>query len=601
MAEKEKLFSVFDTVTKQQWKETAIADLKGADFDKRLVWKTDEGIAVQPFYTAEDLEHIPVAAFKNNHPTRSWINYIEVVVADQQEANRFMQRMTSFGVTGILLDIRKPEGINFNILLRNIDPGKIELSFKLQWPSPELLQQYFTYLSVEGISLSAIRGFVQSDVLAQWSVTGTAPDFKRLAEQLNITALAQNFKGLMFSSHAFVNAGAGVVQEAAFVLSKVTDTIEMLEQQGLATEKIITQIALHLAVSGDYFFEIAKLRAIRPVLASILHCYTPMAPYVPILSSNAVWSKSLYDSTVNMLRNTTEAMSAILGSCDAILVNPHDSTYKTPDEFSHRIALNVSNLLKEEAYFDKVADPVAGSYYIETITAKLAERILQLFKETEASGGYMECFKKGTIQEMISRERSKKEDEIGTRKKVYVGTNKYVDQGEKLAKSTTAITPPASLYPLLREQRATEQFECLRQKTLQYFEQTGKVPMVYLASFGALAMRNARAAFAAEFFATASFSVSETFFFDNLEQAALESAASEAGIVVMCSADADYELHAQTFAENFKRRAPGKKLILAGYPTEIIAPLQQAGVDDFIHQKTNVVGFISALQKELFT
>ncbi|MCW3092601.1 MAG: methylmalonyl-CoA mutase, N-terminal domain/subunit [Ferruginibacter sp.] len=594
------LFSAFEPVSKKTWKETAIADLKGADFDRRLVWKTDEEIAVQPFYTAEDLQGLSL--FPNKAcAKRKWTNYVEVEVGGDPAANQFILRMMEFGVTGILLNIPDPGNTDFDILLKDIHPAKIKIAFKLHKPSPELLQRYFSFVTAQGISLANIRGFVQSDVLEEWSVTGAEPGYKELAEQLKITAQAAHFRGLMLSSHAFVNAGSGIVQECAFILNKLADTIEMLEKEGLEREQIIPQIALHLAITGDYFFEMAKIRAIRPVLSAILERYNITVPYIPILSSNSAWSKSLYDPTVNMLRNTTEAMSAILGGCDAILINPHDSTYKNPDEFSHRIALNISNLLKEESYFDKVSDPTAGAYYIETITSGLAEKILGLYKEMEASGGYIESFKKGLIQQKISASKQKKEAEIATRKKVYVGMNKYVNAQEKISLKEASAAPAADPgFPLLHSQRATKNFEWLRQRTQQYFEQMGKIPKVYLACFGNQATRNARAAFSAEFFGTAAFEIIGQFFFEEAEKGAEESAKSDADIVVICSSDAEYETGGKIFAETFKQLNKDKKLILAGYPADIIESLKQAGVDDCIHQKTNVVEFITALQNELF-
>jgi len=597
----EKLFSAFEPASKQSWKETAITDLKGADFDKKLVWKTDEDIAVQPFYTAEDWQDVSIIPHKSSSAKRSWTNYVEVDVKDLLEANKFMLRMMEFDVTGFLLNILETETIHFSVLLKGIDPEKTEISFKLQSPSPTLLHQYFSFVTAQGHQLVNIHGFVQADVLEAWSTKATGPDFKNLAAQLKITAQAKNFKGLMLSSHAFVNAGAGIVQEAAFLLNKLTDTIESLEKEGLEQEQIISQLALHLAVGGDYFFEIAKLRAIKKLLTAILSCYSTALPDVPVLSSNAAWSKSLYDPTVNMLRNTTEAMSAILGGCNAILINPHDSTYKTPDEFTHRIALNISNLLKEESYFDKVTDPAAGSYYIETITAQLAEKMLQLFNETEAAGGYVESFKNGWIQQKIAALKDKKEAEIASRRKVYVGMNKYVNAQENIAaKPVVEMRGNANDFPLLHAQRATRKFEQLRQQTQQQFVLTGKIPRVYLACYGHPAMRTARAAFAEEFFGTAGFSIGAATVFETVQMAAEAAAKGDADIVVICSSDADYETGAITFAEIFKGFTKDKKLLLAGYPSEMIENLKLAGVDDFIHQKTNVVEFIAALQQKLF-
>lgn len=601
MVDNLKLFSAFDPVSKKSWKEVAIADLKGADFDKRLVWKTDEGIDVQPFYTEEDLQDISILPHQTPAIKKSWTNYVEVDISGQREANKFIHRMIEFGVTGILLKVDDPEKIDFNILLGDIDPEKIQVAFKLHAPCPELILRYFSFLSLKNISLSNIRGFVQSDVLEEWSATGLEPDFNSLAEQLKITARAKNFRGLMLSSHAFVNAGSGVVQESAFTLNKLTDTIEMLERAGLERELIIPELSLHLAIAGDYFFEIAKLRAMRPVLSAILKCYTPSVSHVPVLGSNAAWSKSLFDPTVNMLRNTTEAMSAILGNCDAILINPHDSTYKNPDEFSHRISLNISNLLKEESYFDKVADPAAGSYYIETITAGLAEKILHLFNQVEAQGGYIESFKKGLIQEKISALKHKKEGEIATRKKVYVGTNKYVNPREKIPlKVETATGTLNPGFPLLQQQRATQNFEYLRQRTQHHFELTGNKPAVCLVCFGNPAMRNARAAFSAEFFGAAAFEIMEEVFLEDVKTGAEEIAKGDADIVVICSSDAEYATLGIAFAETFRSISKDKKLIVAGYPAESIEKLIQTGINDFIHMKTSVVEFITALQNELF-
>lgn len=596
-----KLFSAFNPVTRKSWKDVAITDLKGADFDKRLVWKTDEGIEVQPFYTAEDLQEISVLHSPTPAIKKSWTNYVEVEILEQAQANKFIHRMIEFGVTGILLKVDNPENIDFKILLEHIEPANIEIAFKLHAPCPELMLRYFAFLEGQKVNLSNIRGFVQSDVLEEWSVTGLEPDFILLAAQLKITARANNFRGLMLSSHAFVNAGAGVVQESAFLLNKLTDTIEKLEMAGLDMELILHELGLHMAVAGDYFFEIAKLRSIRPVLSAVLKCYLPLVPFVPLMGSNAAWSKSLFDPTVNMLRNTTEAMSAILGNCDALLINPHDSTYKNPDEFSHRISLNISNLLKEESYFDKVADPAAGSYYIETITTGLAEKILQLFNEVEARGGYIASFKEGFIQEKITTLKNKKEAEIATRKKVYVGTNKYVNAGEAIPlKEETATGTSDADFPLLQQQRATQSFEYLRQRTQRYFERTGKKPVVGLVSFGNIAMRIARATFSAEFFGAAAFEIMDELLLEDVITGATQIAKGKADIVVICSADAEYATTGIAFAETLRKFNQDKKLIVAGYPAESIEKLVQAGVDDFIHIKTNVVEFISALQDELF-
>lgn len=601
MGQDAKLFSEFDPVKKAAWKEKAISDLKGADFDKKLVWKTDEGIDVQPYYTSEDLESTDISIFQNESPERKWINFSEVKVKDQKQDNHLILNLLKFDVKGITLVIDKPDAVDFNLLLKDIDLTQVMIGFQLSIPSPELIKKYFDYLSEHNIDLNEINGYVQADVLEEWSVTGQKPDFEKLAEIIKTTVSAKNFKGLMLSSGSFVNAGSGIAQEMAFTLNKLTDTIEELERLGINSQSVLDEIGFHLAIGGDYFFEIAKIRAFRKIAKEILNCYSQSIPDIFILSSNSMWSKSLYDPNVNMLRNTTETMSAIIGGCDAILIKPHDSTYKTPEQFSKRIALNISNLLREESYFDKVVDPAAGSYYIESITAQLAEKSLQLFKQIESEGGYIKAFQAGDIQNQIRAIKNKKESEISTRKRVYVGTNKYPDFKEKISsKLNSDNTQLSSENQLLKPQRSVKTFEQLRQETQKHFEATQMLPKVYLACYGNLAMRKARAAFASEFFGTAGFEIMGEFFNDNIQKLAEESAKSEADVVVICSSDPEYESEGKTFAEGFKKVGKDKKLILAGYPAEIVEDLKKSGVDDFIHVKTNVIDFISKLQKELF-
>jgi len=297
-----------------------------------------------------------------------------------------------------------------------------------------------------------------------------------------------------------------------------------------------------------------------------------------------------------MLRNTSEAMSAILGGCDALLSLPHDAGFQQPSDFSTRIALNIANILKEESYFDKVTNPAAGSYYIENITKSITEHTLVLFKEIEEKGGFIKAFGDGIIQQKIGLIRDKKEKELASRKRVYIGSNKYPNTQENalLKEENKTITPTS----LLSEQRATKLFDDLRSRTLAHIEQTGFVPRVYLACFGNPAMRKARAIFSAEFFGTAGFNIGEHFFKDAME-AAKESAGSEADIIVICSSDQDYETSAAEFARLFKSLSKNKILVLAGYPETIAEALQQAGSVCFIHIKSNAIEVLSAFQNKL--
>ena len=602
MSESNQLFNDFGPVSRAEWIDKATVDLKGADFNRKLVWRTYEGFEVQPFYTPEDMTGTDKltqlrAIFAQS--SRSWVNYTEIHIQDEKKANEEALYAMKYGAQGILFhaDIHK---IDLEVLLKGIDIKTIHVSFALEAPSEALVEQYFNYAKKEGVDLKELKGFVQADVLESWTTRGVAPDFDELAQMIKLTAQAPDFKGLAVQSASFVNAGSNVSQELAFAFNKMVELFDRLSEKDIEIKALAGELIPVLAIGGDYFFEIAKMRAFRLLAASILKAYGVDASQLKIVSVNSLWSKSLYDPYVNMLRNTTEGMAAVMGGCDALLTRSHDSSYQEPSNFSRRIALNVSNLLKEETYLDKVVDPAAGSYYIENLTLSLTDKALEIFKEIESKGGFVKAFESNTIQSMIAEVKAKKEKDIAQRKNVFVGINRYPNLNEKVpfikpdgaAKEVNGIK-------LLVPQRAARLFEDLRQRTQEYFENTGKLPKVYLACFGNLAMRKARATFAADFFGTAGFEMMGEFFFDNIENAAKESAASDADIVVMCGADDDYIENGEAFAKTFKAAANDKQLVLAGNPADMIEKLKAAGVDEFIHVRTNAIEALNAFQEKL--
>lgn len=596
------LLKTFPAVSKEEWKEKAIEDLKGADFERRLVWRTYEGIPVQPFYTQEDTKNKQLPSMLLNLPDtnqRVWVNYLEIQVEDVLEANTLAHKMLHFDTTGILFVISDPEKTDLGILLQGLQLDTLHISFKTEKPCAILVDNYFSYCEKQKVALDKINGFYEADILESYITKGIEPDFKAYAQMVKATMKAPGFYGIAIRSHAFADSGANTAQEIAYLSNKLVEYVAVLtENTHLTAEDLLKKVLFHTATGGDYFFEISKIRALRLLFQTLAHCYAVEDATVKILSSSGLWTKSLFDPHVNMLRNTTEAMSSVLGGCDALLIQPHDSSFQTVTEFSHRIALNISNLLREEAYLDKVTDPAGGSYYMENLTAELSEKAFQLFQEVEAKGGFVKAFKAGVITEAIANSRKQKENDIASRKKVFVGTNKYPNLLEKTA--AMVIEEKTEDPTLLHPQRGTKSFDKLRSTTLQHFEKTGFIPKVYLACFGNLAMRKARATFATEFFGIAGFEILDEFIFENIEEAASAAAASEGDIIVMCASDADYENSAAAFATTLKLKAQDKHLVLAGWPEAIVEDLKAAGVDSFIHIKTNAVDALSALQKTLF-
>lgn len=419
------LFSEFPAVSKELWIAKAIDDLRGADFEEKLVWKTDEGFNVQPFYTIEDLESRTGIANQQQiiaAKKPGWINYAEIMVSDNSMANRKALDLVKQGATGLLFYIEDASNWSPEILLEGLHPSEIHISFTTPEPTPQLIRDYISYLEQKGIDKETVHGFYNADILETWMNKGIEPDYPVMNEIIQLTQSLPNFRGLVVQSDAFVNTGASKKQELAFTLNKLAEYFHRLTDAGSAADDIARNIHIQLAAGGDYFMEIAGIRAMRIMLNSFLELYQCGHVLVEIMVAGSKWSKSLYDPYLNMLRNTTETMSAILGGADAVLTRPHDYYQQEQSGFSQRIALNISTILKEESYFDKVADPAAGSYYLESLTQELGNAALQLFKDIEAAGGFEQAFRAGKIQLEIEPVRKKKESDNAQYKKVYMGS-----------------------------------------------------------------------------------------------------------------------------------------------------------------------------------
>ncbi len=594
-------FKEFSKVGSKDWKTKAIEDLKGEDFAKKLVWKTYEGFDVMPFYTREDINPLAENHTKafSDKTENSWINYQEIDEHEESEANRKAIHALAFDCHGLIFNL---EGsVDFSILLKGINPAQTHISFKTHQPL-KVIQRYFEYLQKHQIPLGDIAGFCDYDILGAWMTSDSSLEMNDLVEIIQLTREAPGFYGLNIHSGDFVNSGASFTQELAFTLCKLVDYVDLLTEAGLSKSEVIENIFLDISLTGDFFFEVAKLRALRVLLKGILSAYGLSSIEIPILGSNSIWSKSRYDYHVNMLRNTTEAMSAIIGGCDALLVQPHDKSYEKPSSFSHRIAVNISNLLKEESYFDKVVDPVAGSYYVEHLTKELSEKAHQLFESTEAEGGLIKLFKAGKIQEQIGVTRALKEKDLSTRKLVFVGTNKYPNIGEQMeVELKDKVVQSADGRELLAPQRATRLFDLLKNSTQQLKHKLGRLPKVYLSTFGNLSMRKARAGFAAEFFGVAGFEILGEFYQESIDSRLNACVTSEADIIVLCSSDQEYGVEGIELLRKLKEVNTDKYLVVAGYPKDQIDQLSEAGADEFIHVKSNAISIIRGIQERLLT
>jgi methylmalonyl-CoA mutase len=606
------LFPEFPPISKDKWKDVVLKDLKGASFDK-LIWKTYEGFAIEPLYTKDDvsgldyLEAYENISDKNAPGARVWENREKIKVEDEASANTKATEALHGGATGLSFEIPNPETVNFAVLLNAINLETTKISFVVKSSASTFQKNFFNYLAQNNFPLQNLRGSLEFDPISTFVLTGNYDESRllELVEVVKNSLSAPNFYTITVNSGPYKDSGASVVQELAYTVNAAAFYFDKLTDAGLTADQVAQKVQFSVSVGVDYFMEIAKLKALRILFLQVAKAFgaNQFEPGdLQVHAYSSLWSKTVYDPSVNLLRDTTEAMSAILGGCNSLSIEPYDSALKNQQPFLKRIARNISTIIKEESYLDKVVDPVAGSYYIENLINQIASNSWTLFQEVESAGGFVEAFKNGLIQSKIKAVRDSKRSKISGRRDVIVGTNQYPNAKESvnpeniLASSSVSASGVEVLVP----ERATKEFEDLRLDTEGFTKKTSKKPTVFLLEFGTnVNMRKARASFSMGFFGTAGFGVVEDVFSSDVATAIEKAKKSNADIVVFCASDDDYLAIGVEFANRFKAEIKDKQLVLAGYPTEIVENLKSAGFDEFIHIRSNAIETLRGFQKKL--
>ncbi|WP_340156078.1 methylmalonyl-CoA mutase family protein [uncultured Winogradskyella sp.] len=583
------LFSEFAPVSTEQWMERVTADLKGADFDKKLVWKNLNGIAIQPCYNAEN----KITQLKNTgENSQTLVNYRTVAVCCSETGNELAKKAIEEGINGIIFQIISD--VKVAELLKDIDLKTITVSFELYTNAVA-----FTKDLVNFAKNKDLKGYINTKALSHYATTGLFDEkqIELAAELIKLTADFPNFKALTISGTEFLDSGANQVQEIAYTLNALVFITEKLKAKGVAVQDVFNNLNFLFAIGLEYFVEIGKFRAFNSLLVEIAAKYGIADFSNTITAKTSIWSKSITDAETNLLRCTTEAMSAILGNVDGVLIDPYDKEFKSASDFSSRIAGNIITILREESYFGKVANPVDGSYYIEEVSFKIAEKALELFKAIEAEGGFYKAFENESIQQQIAEIRLQKLKLISQRRTPLVGINKYPNLMETVDAALLFegdVTNPKVLTP----RRASLEIEAMRRVTEELVAETNVRPIVQLASYGNLTMRKARAAFAYDFLGVSGFDVHQEESFENAITAANESAKSDSHVVVICSSDDDYDATALDFIKAFRTLNTDKVLLLAGAPKHM-DELTEAGLDDVVNMRTDVLVALSAIQKKV--
>ena len=589
------LFAVFNPVTKQEWMEKVGIDLKGADFDKKLVWKNLSKIKIQPFYNAEDKQDYVANTGENS---QSLINFRSIAVDSAESGNMLALNALEEGINGLLFTVDKR--ISVADLLKGIDLNKITVSFILRTDVVAFASGFFELVKGQNIATDNLKGFIDLEIISDYLTQGNIEEnqFDTVTELVKLAGDYPNFKMLTISGSEYLDSGANQVQEVAYTLSSLVFLIEKLRDRGIPEQEVFDNLNFKLAIGSEYFVEIGKFRAFNSLLAEVAGKYGITEYAHTIIAKTSIWSKSVTDSHTNLLRATTEAMSAILGNVDAVLIDAYDKEFSDTSDFSSRIAGNISTILKEESYLGKVTNPVDGSYYIEEVSAKIAAKALELFKAIEENGGFYKSFESELIQQQIAEIRQEKIKLIGQRRLPMVGVNKYPNLMETI-NSNILSAGEENNSKVLTPRRASLEIEAIRKTTEEFVEKTNKRPVVELTSFGNLTMRKARAAFAYDFIGVSGFTVLQEQSYSSAQEAAEQSAKSDSSVVVICSSDQDYEESAIAFVKAFRSLNSEKVLLLAGNPINIINELTDAGLDGFVNIKSDVITTISSIQNKI--
>jgi Methylmalonyl-CoA mutase, N-terminal domain/subunit len=434
------LFDGFPEVSAKQWKQKIQYDLKGADYNEALVWESLEGIKVKPFYNEEDVKGIPSFSIGKNRP---WNIAQTIYAGDAQKANAKAREILQKGVESLIFTLPNEE-IDFNVLLSEIDLAKIPVHFQFEFLALEPIQKLFS--QIEG---NEGRIFLNLDTIGHLSKDGdwfqSLENDRHILSDILIRAKKANIEcSLSVNTSIYQNAGANMVQQLAYGLSHANEYLHTFGYDTVTERDKSPGIVFKVAVGSNYFFEIAKLRALRWLWKTVAPAYD-LNNDCHILVVPSKRNKTLYDYNVNMLRTTSECMSAILGGADTVCNLPYDAIYHKDNAFGERIARNQLLLLKEEGYFNGAAEISEGTYYIESLTKQLAEKALTLFKQLEASGGFLDALKKGTIQQKIKESAAKEQELFDEGKIISLGTNKYQNPQDRMKDDL-------ELYPFVKTQ-----------------------------------------------------------------------------------------------------------------------------------------------------
>jgi methylmalonyl-CoA mutase len=597
----QQLFPEFHKVTAGEWEQKARKDLRDTPLES-LTWHTYEGIDIKPYFTAEDIASLPHAQQKpgdfpflrgNKTGDNSWLN-IQHIKAGGNGRSAIDKAADALlrGADGIHFAIYNPDVFDVAYLVSSIDVGQHTLNFTVNDQPEGFLKDLFAELQARQVSPRNLKGFMLYDPMTGKGAL-THDENSSIVSVLDLTKDSSDYYGVTVCGTNFSSIGASVTQEIAYTLSAAVAYIDRLTKAGEQLESVLRNMQFCMASGTNYFFEIVKLRVLRMLWSAVAEAYgePALAAKLRIHSTTSSWYQTTLDPYVNMLRATTEAMSAVIAGCDSLTVVPFDSTFAQPGEFSERIARNVSVILKEEAYLDKAIDPAAGSYYLEALTNQLAGNSWDLFKGIEAKGGFEAAYDSGYILGSITEVSRKKFRNIATGRDVLVGTNKYPNPKEKIDFDPEELIQSAGFDTT----RAAYPTEVMRMATELHLRKRRRRPKAVVAVIGEAMKRHVNATFAQEFFSCAGFET-DVEEFPTVEAASERLTHAAAEVVVVSASESAY---INEFGPRLRNHHAKPTIILADDPLHMKEEMIANGYEEFIFEGCDMSTIMQSIYKKL--
>ncbi len=616
----------FEPANYDTWRRLVEKALQGADFDRKLIARTADGLHINPLYTRADALSLAQAAVPGAAPfTRGtkreaaglgWQIHQRVVAPDAGTANAVILEELEGGASGVVLQIAGPGQTGIAIESASdmaaalagvyLDYAPVQLCAGIG--GLEAARHFLGALKLLKAEPGEARSFLNIDAIGTLARFGTAGapikqalgDAVRLAGE--VRASGTNLAGVLVDATVPHEAGASEAQELAYLAATLTAYLRAFEAAAVSPGDAFPQIAFALSVDTDLFLGAAKLRAARTIIARIAEACkaAPASMHITAVTSARMMAKR--DPWTNMLRTTAACAAAAFGGADAVTVLPFTWALGAPDRFARRIARNVQLVLQEESSLGRVADPVGGSWYVEKLTAELAAKAWALFQDIEGNGGIVAALSSGALQDDITRVQQTRAKAIATGRLELTGVSAFPllgDDGIKVAPlpQPAPLSGKAEVRPLAPHSLA-EPFEELRDRADKHASAKGERARVFLANLGEIAEHNRRSTWVWNFLAAGGIEGLTSDGYKDAAEAAAAFKASGARIACICSSDAAYAREAKDAAKALKA-AGATRVLIAGRPGDDEAGLRAAGVDDFLQTGQDAVAALKALQTSL--